>query len=113
MSYKSIPWHFRNNKNRKKGKKNKGKHPSLVVGVTADNENYINIGLTHQKKRGHHNNIQISNPQNWKEKSYLRDDVREDPKRLMDEILIGYNLNPKDIKKVHKLIEKYKKKNSR
>ena len=111
MKYKKLPWHFRDNENRNKGK-NKGKHPSLVFGETKDGTKYVNIGLTSSSKRGHHKNIEISNPQNWKEKSYLRDDIKEDPKTKMQKILHDYNLNPKDTNKVLKLIDKYKKRNS-
>lgn len=109
--YKDKNWHFRDNKNRKNKKKN-GKHPSLIVGESNNGKKYINIGLTHSDKRGHHKNIQISNPVNWNEISYLRDDVREDDIYKLSAILKDYKLNPKDISKINKILDKYKKKNS-
>ena len=105
MSFKELPWHFRNNKKRKQ-KKNKGHHPSLVIGESKDKSKFVNIGLTSSKKRGHHKNIEIFNPEDWRKKSYLRDDISEHPKEQMKEILYDYQLNPQDVEKVIKLIEK-------
>ena len=65
-------WHFRDNKKRKKGKKNNGKHPSLIVGKSNDNKKYINIGLTHEQYRGHHKNIEIKDPTDWKKIIFKR-----------------------------------------
>lgn len=105
-------WHFRNNNKRKKGNKKKGSHPSLIVGHSNDNKKYVNIGITHAKKRGHHVNEIISDPTNWSKKSRIRDDITETPKEDFSDILFGYRLDPRDIPKVNKIIEKHKKKNS-
>lgn len=110
--YKSNKWHFRNNSIRKKGKKNKGKHPSLIVGETKDNKKFINIGVTHAKYRGHHKNIEIKDPTDWNKFSRIRDDISVTDKDKLKEILNNYKLHPNDVKKVLTLIEKYKKKNS-
>ena len=103
---KKVRWHFRNNNKRKKGSSNKGKHPSLIVGESDDGRSYINIGLTSSPKRGHHKNIPIHNPQNWEEVSYLRDDIREDSKEYLSEILKDYHLCPEDIDAIWKIINK-------
>lgn len=110
--FDSKDWHFRDNKKRKKGKKKKGKHPSLIVGKSNDNKKFINIGLTHAEFRGHHRNIEIKDPTNWNKKSYLRDDVSEDDFSQLETILSNYRLHPNDKEKVSKIINKYKKKNS-
>lgn len=110
--YKSKDWHFRNNSNRKKSNKNKGKHPSLIVGSSGDGKKYVNMGLTHSEKRGHHKNISISDPTNWNKTSYIRDDVRQDDINKLKVVLKDYKLNPKDENKILKILEKYKKKNS-
>lgn len=110
--YNSKKWHFRNNEKRKKADSNKGKHPSLIIGESDKGNQFLNIGLTSSKKRGHHNNISISDPQNWKNKSYLRDDIKLHDKNDLKQILYDYKLNPHDIDKVMKMIDKYKKKNS-
>ena len=47
------------------GKKNVGKHPSLIVGESNDKTKFINIGLTHSKKRGHHVNVEIYDPNDY------------------------------------------------
>ena len=103
---KNIKWHFRKNLKRKAGNKNKGSHPALVVGVTDDNKSYLNIGLTNSPKRGHHKNIEIHNPQNWSEKSYLRDDIKVDSKEYLSEILKDFKLCPDDINKIWEIIKK-------
>ena len=103
---KFIKWHFRNNEKRKKGSKSKGKHPSLVIAETDDGQSYINLGLTHSKKRGHHTNVPIHNPQNWDETSYIRDDIRIDSKKYLSEILKDYKLCPEDIDAIWEIINK-------
>lgn len=110
--YNSNQWHFRDNQTRKLGKRNNGKHPSLVIGKTKDNKKYINIGLTHSVYRGHHKNIVISDPTNWKQVSYLRDDIQLVDVNKLKTILYGYKLSPSDKDKVLRIIDKYKKKNS-
>lgn len=110
--YKSSKWHFRDNYKRLNGKSKNGKHPSLIVGETDDKSKYINIGLTHGKKRGHHTNIEIYDPTDWNKKSRLRDDIKETDKKSFSNILINFKLNPEDYSKVNTLINKHKKKNS-
>lgn len=107
--YNSKKWHFRDNQNRRNGDKNKGKHPSLIVGKTKDNKKFINIGLTHSTHRGHHKNIEIKDPTNWKKSSYLRDDIQIDDVSKLQVILNDYRLHPNDKEKVFKIINKYKK----
>ncbi len=85
IKIKEIKWHFRNCKIRKEGK-NKGKHPALIFAKTNDNKKYYNIGLTHSDKRGHHHNIEIYNPENWKNKSYLRKRIEYDDKEMFGKI---------------------------
>lgn len=99
-------WHFRNNTKRRNSSKQRGKHPALIVGVSLDGKYMLNIGITHSKKRGRHNNIEIRNPQNWSKTSYLRKDIDLHPKECLREILLNYNLNPNDIMKVEKIIKK-------
>lgn len=103
---KIIKWHFRNNSKRRIGSTNRGKHPSLVVGETDDGKGYVNLGLTKSAKRGHHSNIEIHNPQNWNESSYIRDDIRIDSKEHLSEVLKDYNLCPDDLEKIWKIINK-------
>lgn len=106
---KKVKWHFRDNFNRKNGKKKK--HPSLIFAKTSDGSKYYNIGLTHEDRRGHHKNIEISDPCNWKKKSYLRNDISADDIELFGKILNNYKVNPKDKDKISKLILKFKLKN--
>ncbi len=103
---KNIKWHFRRNKNRKFGNSNKGVHPSLVVGESDDGKSFVNIGLTSNSKRGHHNNVPIHNPQDWSKTSYLRDDIKEDSKEYLTVILQEYKLCPEDIDKIWEIIKK-------
>ena len=103
---KHINWHFRNNKKRKIGSSNRGNHPSLIVGETDDGKSFVNLGLTKSPKRGHHANIKIHNPQNWNNTSYLRNDIREDEKKYLSEILRDYRLCPEDIDAIWKIIKK-------
>lgn len=107
MNYKIISlFHFRKNKKRKLGNKNKGSHPSLIIGETNDGKSFVNIGLTKSKKRGHHKNVEIHNPNNWNESSYLRNDLRIDSKEYLGEILKDYKLCPEDLDKVWEIIKK-------
>ena len=103
---KNVKWHFRKNKKRNLGKKNGGSHPSLIIGESDDGSSYLNIGLTKSPKRGHHKNIKIHNPQNWDKDSYLRDDIRIDPKEYLSEVLKDYKLCPGDIDKIWEIIKK-------
>ena len=103
---RKVRWHFRNNKKRKMGNTKKGKHPVLVVGETDDKKAFINLGLTKSKKRGRHNNIKIHNPQDWGKTSYIRDDIRVDPKKYLSDVLKDYKLCPEDINKILVIINK-------
>ena len=111
IKIKEIKWHFRNSKIRKEGK-NKGKHPALIFAKANDNKKYYNIGLTHSDKRGHHHNIEIYNPENWKNKSYLRNDISNDDIHQFEKVLKNFKVNPKDKTKIQTLINKFKKKNN-
>ena len=104
-----VKWHFRNNYKRKKGKIKK--HPSLIFAKNFDGTKYFNIGLTHADKSGHHKNTEISDPTNWKKKSYLRNDISADDVEVFGEFLNNYKVNPKDKEKISKLILKFKIKN--
>ena len=100
-------WHFRENTARRKSNSKKGSHPSLIVGI--DNDSYANIGLTSQKKRGHHNNIKLSknpNPEN-QDNSFLRTDLQIHNKKHLVKILKNYKLSNDDIDKVLSIIDKY------
>jgi len=104
--YSPKDWHFRDNTKRKEGK-NKGKHPSLVVG---ENKNtYANLGLTHSQKRGHHKNIELEknpNPKD-KKKSFVRNDLQYDDKKYLKTVFKDYKkLSDKDIEKISKIINK-------
>ena len=103
---KKVKWHFRKNHKRKLGTHKIGSHPALVVGETDDGTSYYNIGLTKSKKRGHHKNISIHNPQNWSEESFLRDDLSIDSKEYLFEVLKDYKLCPEDIDKIWSIINK-------
>ena len=83
-----------------------GKHPSIVVGE--EDNKYANLGLTHSKKRGHHKNIELSrNPnKNDSQISYVRDDLRLDDMKYLQEILNYRKLPKKDIDKIMKIINK-------
>lgn len=103
---KKISWHFRRNVKRKNKKtKHKG-HPALVIGESDDGGSFINIGLTHSQKRGHHKNIEIHDPLDWNKKSYLRDDIQIDLKEYLSEVLNDFNLCPEDIGKIMEIINK-------
>ena len=105
--YEPNKWTYRNNKKRQQvNKKKNGKHVSLVVGER--NNTYANLGLTHSKKRGHHNNIKLSrNPnKNDKKPSYVRDDLQFHEKKYLEEILNYRRLPKADIDKIMKIINK-------
>ena len=97
-----IKWHFRKNKKRK--------HPSLVIAESDDGKFYYNLGITHSKKRGHHKNLDIKDPSDWNNRSFVRDDLSIDEKRFLQEILRDYNLHPNDYKRIwNRIIKKLKK----
>lgn len=99
-------WHFRNNRKRRIGNTNSGKHPALIVGESSDGKSFINLGLTRSPKRGHHNNLEIHDPINWRKISYLRNDIQIDSKEYLSEILKDFNLCPEDIEKILDFIKK-------
>ncbi len=104
---KPDDWSIRENKARKKGKQDKGSHPALAVGKNG--KTIANIGLTHNKKRGHHKNIPLDQNPNPRDKrtAYLRDDLQFDDEKYLKQILNGYRkLSPKDQQKVLKIINK-------
>ena len=103
---KNLKWHFRKNTKRKISHKKGGSHPSLVIGESEDGTSYYNIGLTHAKRRGHHNNIEIHDPKDWSKTSFVRDDIQVDSKEYLKVVLNSYKLNPKDIDKIWKIIKK-------
>lgn len=68
---------------------------------------YVNIGITHSENRGHHKNTPIHDPSDWKKTSYARDDVSADPKSSFSEEMKELKLNPKDRKKIQRILDKY------
>lgn len=97
-------WSLRKNYNRKS--KNSDFHPSLVFGI--ENKKLLNIGVNHNKKRGHHNNIPLDeNPEfNNNSKAYIRTDIKADDEKYLKEYLKMKGLMPNDISKVMNVIEK-------
>lgn len=100
-------WTIRDNTARKKGEKDEGSHPSLAVGKNG--KKIANFGITHDRKRGHHSNIPLSqnpNPKD-KEQAYLRDDLQYHDEKHLKQVLAGYRkLPPEDQEKVLKIINK-------
>lgn len=70
---KPKDWSLR--KNHKRTNRDAKFHPAIVVGE--EGNKFVNIGVTHKEKRGHHKNIPLShNPEQGKTKqAYLRDDI--------------------------------------
>lgn len=94
----SNEWHFRKNVKRK--------HPPIIIGE--DDENFLNLDITHSKTRGHHKNILFDknpNPLDNKD-SYIRDDIFIDDKKYLQYILREYELSKSDIDKIYKIINK-------
>ena len=60
---KFLKWHIRKNFKRKS---KKGYHPSIVFAESDDGLFYYNLGITRSPKRGHHKNLDIVDPSNWK-----------------------------------------------
>ena len=87
-------------KKRKLRKKKNGKHPSIVFAISDDGKYYYNLGITKSPRRGHHHNLEIHNPQNWDELSYVRNDLSVDEVELLDIVLKDYSLHPDDYKKI-------------
>lgn len=95
-----VRWHFRNSKRRKQIGITKGKHPSLVFAETDNEQSFYNLGLTHSRKRGHHRNLEIHDPQNWEQVSYVKNDISIDDKKLFSKPLSDYRLHPNDYEKI-------------
>ena len=78
--YDKKDWDIRRNKKRKN-------HPAIVVGE--DDFNYLNLGLTHAKKRGRHNNIRLSKNPNSDDSSvaYVRNTLQIDDKKYLKKVL--------------------------
>ena len=88
---KYIRWTIKNNRKRK--------HPALVFAKSNDGL-LFNLGLTHSKKRGHHNNLMIHDPTDWNKTSYIRDDLSLDEAIFLAITLANYKLHPEDYKKI-------------
>ena len=93
---------------KKEGKK-QVRHPKLIV--DEDKTNYGYMGLTENKKNGHHSNIPLErNPKkNDSRPAYLRKDIRYDSKTRFGKILDDYNLSQKDKQYIIDYVEKHKK----
>lgn len=101
-------WTVKNNTARKKGKSDKGLHPSIIVGINGDN--LANIGSTTNKKRGHHTNKPLNvnlNPKD-KTKSYVRDDLEYHNKKYLSKSLKGYRVDKSDYQTILTIINKKK-----
>jgi len=92
-------WNIRSNKKRKN-------HPAIVVGE--EDNSYLNLGLTHSKKRGHHNNIPLSKNPNSNDNSvaYVRNTLQIDDKKYLKKVLSHYQLSEDDFEKIYKIIKK-------
>ena len=106
----SSLFRFRKYKKIEGGKHKRAKHPKLIV--EEDNKNFGFMGLTESPKRGKHKNILLGkNPKKGDKRSaYLRNELRYDSKNKFEEILKDYNLSEKDLIKIIKFLEEYKKK---
>ena len=105
--YDPEEWTFRENARRKKANEKSGSHPALAVG--RQGRKIANLGLTTERKRGHHTNIELSRNPNPKDnrKSYIRDDLQFDDKKYLTIILTNFRqLPPKDQKLVMEIINK-------
>ena len=85
------------------------KHPKLIV--DASEKKYGYMGLTENRKNGHHSNIPLEkNPKhNDPRKAYLRKDIKYDDKQQFGHILDNYKLSKKDKQYIIDFIEKHKK----
>lgn len=101
---------FRNYKKEEGSNEKKVKHPKLIVEETEKTNKFM--GLTSSAKKGHHQNIALSeNPQKGESKNaYIRKEIREDKKENFGEILRNYKLSSKDKKKIIEYLENRKKK---
>ena len=106
----SSLFRFRKYKKVEGSKHKRAKHPKLIV--EEDDNNFRFMGLTEAPKRGNHKYIPLStNPKKGdKRQAYLRDELRCDSKNKFEEILNDYSLSEKDLIKIIKFLEKYKKK---
>ena len=101
---------FRKYRKKEGGKHKRAKHPKLIV--DEDDGHFGFMGLTESPKRGNHKNVPLNdNPkQGDKRKAYIRKEIRYDCKSKFEEILNDYSLSERDLIKIMKLLEKYKKK---
>ncbi len=102
---KPVKWHFRFNKARK-GRKKKSPHPSLIFGKTDDGKKFINAGITHSPRRGHHKNVEIHDPADWSKTSYLRDDVSAHNISNFGPVEKGMRIHPDDRAKIRKAVKR-------
>lgn len=105
----SNDWNLR--KNTKRHTKDVSYHPAIEVGHQGNK--IVNIGITHQPKRGHHSNEMLSqNPERGRtDRAYARDDVSIDDKYFLKEIINDLRDMPqKDKDKIYHIIQKYKNK---
>ena len=99
-------FNFYRYKKKEGGKTKKARHPKLIVGRSGDT--YSHMGLTSSKRKGHHGNMEIVNPENWSQKSWLRKEVRKNHVSEFGEHLPNYKLHPDDKKKVLDFLAKKK-----
>ncbi len=105
--FKPKEWSVRDNEVRKKGQSVRGSHPSLVVGE--NKKKFANLGITHDKQRGHHSNIPLKANPNPKDKkqAYIRTDVEFHNKNKLKKTL-PYKISKADVPTVMKIINKKK-----
>ena len=107
---KSALYEFRRYKKVEGGKVKSAKHPKLIVDESKNEFGFM--GLTESKKRGHHNNIELTkNPEKGNnEKAYIRKELRYDDKNNFSKPLADYRLSDKDKPKIQVIVDKYKQK---
>ena len=103
-------YHFRRYKKVEGGRKKRAKHPKLIVEQRGNQYGFM--GLTESPKRGHHSNIPLQdNPQKGRTTpAYIREELRYDSVEHFSEILQDYQLSPRDVRRIEKILQKYKKK---
>lgn len=98
--------HFRDR--RTKNNTIKTKHPHYIIGE--DENNYLSLGLTHQRKKGKgHNNYQLTKNPNSKDNklSYLRKQIEIGNKKSYSKNkLINFTMSKKDDEYVDEMISK-------
>jgi hypothetical protein len=93
---------------KKEGKK-QVRHPKLIVDDYSNSFGYM--GLTENKKNGHHRNIPLKqNPKKDDNRAaYLRKDIRYDKKTRFGQILDSYKLSKEDKQYIIEYVNKHKK----